>query len=190
MWPGDGGTKKKKGSKGVEPPAKKQKGPGDVAEKAAPLVIIEDHSSPEPPVVTVVIAQTDLPLGNFPRETLQLSLARGASVMHDSAEPKAFLRGITSVMDKAALATYDDEALESKIFRSSLTACISLGEHARKLEQWRLHKAEQDEKMKELILKNSGSVKQMAQLEENLRKATEGAEQRLKAAVEEAKLEA
>ncbi|CAH9092836.1 unnamed protein product [Cuscuta europaea] len=93
-------------------------------------------------------------------------------------------------MDKAALSTYDDEALKSKIFRSSLTACIALREHARKLEQWCLHKVEQDEKMKELILKNSDAVKQMAQLDENLRKATERAEQRLKATVEEAKLEA
>ncbi|CAH9051837.1 unnamed protein product [Cuscuta europaea] len=110
--------------------------------------------------------------------------------MHGSAEPKAFLRGITSVMDKAVLSTYDDEALESKIFRSSLTACIALGEHAQRLEQWRLQKAEQDRKMKELVLKNSDAVKQMALLEEDLRKATEGAEQRNKAAVEEARLKA
>ncbi|CAH9050489.1 unnamed protein product [Cuscuta europaea] len=186
----DAAAKKKRGGKGVEPLAKKQKIVGDVTDKAAPVVIIEDHSSPEPSVVTAVTALTDLPPGDFPRETQQLSLAPGASVMHGSAEPKAFLRGITSVMDKAALSTYDDEALESKILRSSLTACVALGEHARRLEQWHLHKAEQDEKMKELILKNSDAVKQMAQLEENLRKATEGAEQRLKAVVEEAKLEA
>ncbi|CAH9081063.1 unnamed protein product, partial [Cuscuta europaea] len=93
-------------------------------------------------------------------------------------------------MDKAALSTYDDEALDSKIFRSSLATCIALGEHAQRLEQWRLQKAEQDREMKELVLKNSDVVKQMALLEEDLRKATEGAEQRIKAAVEEARLEA
>ncbi|CAH9119766.1 unnamed protein product [Cuscuta europaea] len=110
--------------------------------------------------------------------------------MHGSAEPKAFLRGITSAMDKAALSTYDDEALESKIFRSSLATCIALGEHAQRLEQWHLQKAEQDREMKELVLKNSDAVEQMALLEEDLRKATEGAEQKIKAAMEEARLEA
>ncbi|CAH9097762.1 unnamed protein product [Cuscuta europaea] len=97
---------------------------------------------------------------------------------------------MTSLMDKAALSTYDDEALENRILRSSLTACVALGEHAQRLEQWRLWKAEQDREMKELILKNSDAVKQMAMLEEDLRKAAEGAELKVKAAAEEARLEA
>ncbi|CAH9086330.1 unnamed protein product, partial [Cuscuta europaea] len=97
---------------------------------------------------------------------------------------------MTSAMDKAALSTYDDEALENRILRSSLTACVALGEHAQRLEQWRLQKAEQDREMKELILKNSDAVKQMALLEEDLRKAAEGAQLKAKAAVEEARLEA
>ncbi|CAH9096962.1 unnamed protein product [Cuscuta europaea] len=93
-------------------------------------------------------------------------------------------------MDQAALSTYDDEALENKILRSSLTACVALWEHAQRLEQWRLRKAEQDWEMKELILKNSDAVKQMAPLEEDLRKAAEGTELKAKAAAEEARLEA
>ncbi|CAH9102649.1 unnamed protein product [Cuscuta europaea] len=178
----EGATKKKKGGKVVEPPTKKQR--GTVAQDA-PLVIIEDRPSPDPPVDAAVTAQINPPLRNPPREILQLSLAPGASVLHGSAEPKAFLRGMTSVMDKAALSTYDDEALENRILQSSLTACVALGEHARRLEQWRLRKAEQDREMKELVLKNSEAVKQMAMLEEDLRKAAEG-----KAAAEEARCEA
>ncbi|CAH9081064.1 unnamed protein product, partial [Cuscuta europaea] len=46
----EGATKKKKGSKAVEPPAKKQRGPGDIAGQEAPLVIIEDRPSPDPSV--------------------------------------------------------------------------------------------------------------------------------------------
>ncbi|CAH9103860.1 unnamed protein product [Cuscuta europaea] len=88
-------------------------------------------------------------------------------------------------MDKVTLPTYDDEALENRILQSSLTACIALGEHARRLEQWCLRKAEQDREMKELVLKNSEAVKQMAMLEEDLRKAAEG-----KAAAEEVGQEA
>ncbi|CAH9105046.1 unnamed protein product [Cuscuta europaea] len=181
----EGATKKKKGSKAIEPPSKKQRGTGGTVGQDAPLVIIEDRPSPDPPVDAAAMAQTNPPLRSPPREILQLSLAPGASVLHGSAEPKAFLRGMTSVMDKAALSTYDDEALENRILRSSLTACVALGEHAQRLEQWRLRKAEQDREMKELILKNSEAVKQMAMLEEDLRKAAEG-----KAAAEEARLEA
>ncbi|CAH9105903.1 unnamed protein product [Cuscuta europaea] len=93
-------------------------------------------------------------------------------------------------MDKAALSTYDDAALENKILRSSSAACVALGEHAQRLEQWGFQKAEQDLEMKELILKNSDAMKQMALLEEDLRKPAEGAELRVKATVEEARLEA
>ncbi|CAH9089719.1 unnamed protein product [Cuscuta europaea] len=93
-------------------------------------------------------------------------------------------------MDKVALSTYDDAALENKILRSSLAACVALGENAQRLKQWRLQKAEQGREMKELILKNSDAVKQMTSLEEDLRKAAEGAELKVKAAVEEARLEA
>ncbi|CAH9094271.1 unnamed protein product [Cuscuta europaea] len=60
-------------------------------------------------------------------------------------------------------------ALEDKILRSSLTACIALGEQARRLEEWRLHKAEQDANMKELVHQNSDAIRQMAALEESLR---------------------
>ncbi|CAH9085233.1 unnamed protein product, partial [Cuscuta europaea] len=82
------------------------------------------------------MAQTDLPPGNMPREIIRLSLAPGASVLHGSAEPMSFLRGITSMMDKEALSTYDDDALESKALRSALAACITFGEQARRREEW------------------------------------------------------
>ncbi|CAH9084271.1 unnamed protein product [Cuscuta europaea] len=45
----DVAAKKKKGGKGVEPPIKKQKVAGDAVEKAAPLIILDDQPSADPP---------------------------------------------------------------------------------------------------------------------------------------------
>ncbi|CAH9105751.1 unnamed protein product, partial [Cuscuta europaea] len=84
------------------------------------------------------------PREELPRDIRQLSFAPGASLMHGTAEPRAFLRGITSKMDREVFETYDDDALENRILRSSLTACIALGEHARRREERRLHEAAQD----------------------------------------------
>ncbi|CAH9091896.1 unnamed protein product, partial [Cuscuta europaea] len=88
-------------------------------------------------------------------EVLTLSLPAGTAVLNGTADPRALLRGITLGIDRAALGADDDQALEDRILRSSLTTCIALGEQARRLEEWRLHKAGQDAKMKELILKDS-----------------------------------
>ncbi|CAH9077089.1 unnamed protein product [Cuscuta europaea] len=166
-----GGHEEEEDGKGVEPPVKKQKVVGDVAEKAALMVIIEDRSSAEPPAAIVLTAPSNDPSGEFPRETLQVPLVKGTAVMYGTIEPKAFLGSITSDLDRKALGTYDDEALENKILRSSLIACIALGEQARRLEEWRLQKAHNDEKLKKLIHANSDAIKQMAQLEEDLRQA-------------------
>ncbi|CAH9050935.1 unnamed protein product, partial [Cuscuta europaea] len=103
---------------------------------AAPLIVIDDQPSADSPAIDTPMAQTNLPPENLPREIIQLSLAPGASVLHGLAEPMSFLRGITSMMDKHALSTYDDDALESKALRSSLAACITLGEQARRHEEW------------------------------------------------------
>ncbi|CAH9115758.1 unnamed protein product, partial [Cuscuta europaea] len=111
------------------------------------------------------------PSREFPRDTLQVPLVKGTAVMYGTIEPKAFLGSITSDLDRKALGTYDDEALENKIHRSSLTflqACIALGEQARRLEEWRLQKVHNDEKLKKLIHENSDAIRQMAQLEEIL----------------------
>ncbi|CAH9070695.1 unnamed protein product [Cuscuta europaea] len=96
--------------------------------------------------------------------------------MHDTVEPKGFLKGITSEMDRAALGTYDDDALQNKILRASLTACIALGEQARRFDEWRLQKAQQDESLKKLIHDNADAVRQMMNLEEELRQAKAEAE--------------
>ncbi|CAH9102571.1 unnamed protein product [Cuscuta europaea] len=162
--PTDVATKKKKAGKGESPPTKKQKNVGDVAEKAAPIVIIEEQSSSESPVAGVLTAPSDLP-----RESLQIPLIKGTAVMHNTIEPRAFLGSITSPLDRRALETYDDEALENKILRSSLTACIALGEQARRLEAWRLHKAEQEETRKKLIHDKDASLRETCMLEEALR---------------------
>ncbi|CAH9105809.1 unnamed protein product [Cuscuta europaea] len=110
--------------------------------------------------------------------------------MHDTAEPKAFLRGITSKMDREVFETYDDDALENRILRSSLTACIALGEQARRREERRLHEAAQDKKVEGLIRKNSEAVKHAAQLEEALREAKAAAEKAKTDGIAEGKAEA
>ncbi|CAH9119314.1 unnamed protein product [Cuscuta europaea] len=140
--------------------------------------------------------------------------------MHDTAEPKAFLRGITSKMDREVFETYDDDALENRILRSSLTvsirflfpylvsvvlffpeeqsnsfdncsqACIALGEQARRREERRLHEAAQDKKVEGLIRKNSEAVKHAAQLEEALREAKAAAEKAKADGIAEGKAEA
>ncbi|CAH9073454.1 unnamed protein product [Cuscuta europaea] len=83
---------------------------------------------------------------------------------------------MTPEIDRAALRADDDQALEDRILRSSLTTCIALGEQARRLDEWRLRKAEQDAKMRELIRQNSDAIRQMAMLEESLRQMTQRAE--------------
>ncbi|CAH9114789.1 unnamed protein product, partial [Cuscuta europaea] len=131
------------------------------------------------------MAQTDLPPGNLPREIIQLSLAPGASVLHGSAEPMSFLRGITSMMDKEALSTYDDDVLEAKALRSALTACITFGEQARRREEWCRHKAELEKSVKELIHDKDAALREVCKLEDALRQA----ELRLKEAREDGKAE-
>ncbi|CAH9069399.1 unnamed protein product, partial [Cuscuta europaea] len=109
-------------------------------------------------------------------EVLMVSLPAGTAVMNGTADPRALLRGITLEIDRVALGADEDEALEDRILRSSLTTCIALGEQARRLEEWRLRKAEQEAKMRELIRQNADAVRQMAMLEESLRQMTLRAE--------------
>ncbi|CAH9081916.1 unnamed protein product [Cuscuta europaea] len=181
----DVAAKKKKGGKGVEPPIKKQKVVGDAVEKAAPLIILDDQPSADPPAIDTPMAQTDLPSGKMPREIIRLSLAPGASVLHGSAEPLSFLRGITSMMDKEALSTYNDDALEARALRSALTACITFGEQARRREEWCRHKAELERSVEELIRDKDAALREVCKLEDALRQA----ELRLKEARDDGKAE-
>ncbi|CAH9081420.1 unnamed protein product, partial [Cuscuta europaea] len=148
-------VKKKRSDKGVEPPTKKQKAAVGAVEGAAPLIVIDDAPGADGPLASVTPEEA-------PREIRQLSFSPGASLMHGTAEPRAFLRGITSKMDREVFETYDDDALENRILRSSLTACIALEEQARRREERRLHEAAQDKKMEGLIRKNSEAVKHAA----------------------------
>ncbi|CAH9082472.1 unnamed protein product [Cuscuta europaea] len=129
---------------------------------------MEEQSSSEPPAKTTSTAPSGFPLGNVPRETLQLSLVKGSAVTHGTVEPKAFLLGMTSELDRAALGKYDDATLENKILWSSLTACIALGEQAHRLEEWRLQKVPQEESMKKLIRDKDAALREMCRLEEAL----------------------
>ncbi|CAH9073286.1 unnamed protein product, partial [Cuscuta europaea] len=81
-------------------------------------------------------------------EVLTLSLPAGTAVLNGTADPRALLKGITLDIDRAALGDDDDQALEDRILRSSLTTCVALGEQFRRLEEWRLLKAKQGAKMK------------------------------------------
>ncbi|CAH9114356.1 unnamed protein product [Cuscuta europaea] len=161
--------KRKSATKGSPPPpaTKKQK-KGDVAKKEPPVIIADEHPASgvhveKPSGKTPAGAEELLP------EVLQVSFPRGTSLASGAVDPGAILRGITPETDRASLGAYNDAALEDHILRSSLSACLALGEHARRLQEWRLHKAEQDAKMKECILKNKEAVKLGARLEEELR---------------------
>ncbi|CAH9081152.1 unnamed protein product [Cuscuta europaea] len=123
---------------------------------------------------------------SLPREDIQFSLPKGAAITHGTVDPREFLGGATPALDRRALGKLDDEGLKSKILRSSLTACIALGEHARRFDEWRLQKAQQEESFKKLIHDNAEAMRQMAQLERDLQQARAEAE---KAANEKAKVE-
>ncbi|CAH9083540.1 unnamed protein product [Cuscuta europaea] len=123
---------------------------------------------------------------SLPREDIRFSLLKGAAITHGTVDPREFLGGATPALDRKALGKLDDEALESKILRSSLTACIALGEHARRFDEWCLQKAQQDESMRKLIHDNAEAMRQMAQLEGDLQQARAAAE---KAAKEKAEVE-
>ncbi|CAH9114474.1 unnamed protein product [Cuscuta europaea] len=112
--------------------------------------------------------------GALPRENVQFSIIKGTAIMHGTVDPKEFLIGATPQLDKAALSRYEDDALESKILRASLTACIGLGEQIRRVENLRLQKVQSDETLKKLVMENAAVVRQMARLEETLRQTTEG----------------
>ncbi|CAH9105139.1 unnamed protein product [Cuscuta europaea] len=129
---------------------------------------------------------------SLPREDIRFSLPKGAAITHGTVDPREFLGGATPALDRKALGKLDDEALESKILRSSLTACIALGEYARRFDEWRLQKAQQNESLKKLIHDNAEAMRQMAQLEWDLQQARAAAEKAVKekAEVEKAATEA
>ncbi|CAH9112539.1 unnamed protein product [Cuscuta europaea] len=166
---GDAAAAKRKPSAKEPPQAPKKLKKGDAAKDDPPVVIIDDP--PEMPTAQVPRGVREPSL-----EVLTLSLPAGTAVFNGTADPRALLRGITLDIDRAALGADDDQALEDRILRSSLTTCVALGEQFRRLEEWRLHKARQDAKMKELILRDSQATKLMAQLEEDLRLARTEAE--------------
>ncbi|CAH9092422.1 unnamed protein product, partial [Cuscuta europaea] len=174
---GDAAAGKRKAATKGSPPATKKPKKGDVAEKE-PLVIIADEHPASGVHVEKPSGETPAGAEELLPEVLQVSFPRGTSLASGAVDPGAILRGITPETDRAALGAYNDAALEDHILRSSLSACLALGEHARRLQEWRLHKAEQDAKMKECILKNKEAVKLGARLEEELRQM----EQRLEAA--------
>ncbi|CAH9069837.1 unnamed protein product, partial [Cuscuta europaea] len=182
-------AKRKAAGKAPIPEGKKQK-KGDAGRKAPLVVVVDEHSASEPNAPMTSTAPRP-PSGqggeaSLPREDIQFSLPKGATITHGTVDPREFLGGATSALDRRALGKLDDEALESKILRSSLTACIALGEHARRFDEWRLQKAQQEESFKKLIHDNAEAMRQMAQLERDLQQARAEAE---KAAKEKAEVE-
>ncbi|CAH9101409.1 unnamed protein product [Cuscuta europaea] len=161
---GDAAVAERKPSAKEPPQAPKKLKKGDAAKDDPPVVIVDD-----PPVMPT--AQVPGVVREPSLEVLTLSLPAGTAVLNGTADPRALLKGITLDIDRAALGDDDDQALEDRILRSSLTTCVALGEQFRRLEEWRLLKAKQEAKMKELILRDSQATKLMAQLEEELRLA-------------------
>ncbi|CAH9111510.1 unnamed protein product [Cuscuta europaea] len=175
---GDGiaATKRKAVGKTVVPAGKKLK-KGDAGKKAPPVLIVDEHSSSEPSVVAATTPSKPLSVEvGIPRENVQFSLVKGTAIMHGTVDPREFLKGATPELDRAFLSRLDDEALNSKILRSSLTACISLGEQVRRVEGLCLQKAQQDETLKKLVHDNAAAVREMARLEETLRQERVAAE--------------
>ncbi|CAH9104749.1 unnamed protein product [Cuscuta europaea] len=182
-------AKRKAACKAPIPEGKKQK-KGDVRKKAPLVVVVDEHSASEPSAPMTTTAPHP-PSGqggeaSLPREDIQFSLPKGAAITHGIVDTREFLGGATPALDRRALGKLDDEALESKILRSSLTVCIALGEHARRFDEWRLQKAQQDESLKKLVHDNAEAMRQMAQLERDLQQARAEAE---KAAKEKAEVE-
>ncbi|CAH9083061.1 unnamed protein product [Cuscuta europaea] len=185
--PADVAAKRKPVGKGPVPEGKKPRR-GD-AEKKTPLVVVVGEDSASGLHVVAETTASGLPSaqrgeGGLPREDIPSSLLKGTM------DPIEFLRGATPSFDRATLGRLEDEALESKILRSSLTTCIALGEQARKLEEWHLQKALDAEKVKKLIHDNHDAVRRMAQLEEDLRQVREEAERARKEKAEAAKVAA
>ncbi|CAH9084871.1 unnamed protein product [Cuscuta europaea] len=187
---GDAAAAKRKPTAKEPPQAPKKSKKGDAAKDDPPVVIVDDCPASG--------VHEEMPMAQVPRgvrepslEVLTLSLPAGTAVLNGTTDPRALLRGITLDIDRASLGADDDQALEDRILRSSLTTCIALGEQFRRLEEWRLHKAGQDAKMKELILKDSKATKLMAQLEEDLQlaRAEAGRLREEKAKAEEAAAE-
>ncbi|CAH9147276.1 unnamed protein product, partial [Cuscuta epithymum] len=168
--------KRKNAEKGTKPPEKK-KLKGDAGQKAPPVVIIEELSPSKP--------SGSLPLENFdegawPLETVQFPIKKGTAIIHGTLDPREFLRGATPPLDRSTLGRFDDEALEHKALQASVTASVAFGECVRRMEQMRLNKAQNEEALKKMIVTNTEAVRQMAELEETLRRTKEGVEQRLK----------
>ncbi|CAH9074896.1 unnamed protein product, partial [Cuscuta europaea] len=148
------------------------------------VVIVDEHSTSQPQVLVDTIASS-LPSAQRGEvgllwEDIQFSLLKGAAITHGIVDHREFLSGATPLLDRKALSKLDDEALESKILWSSLTACIALGEHARRFDEWHLQKAQHNEAMKKLIHDNADAVRQMARLEEDPRQARDEAERAAK----------
>ncbi|CAH9089298.1 unnamed protein product [Cuscuta europaea] len=165
---------KRKGA-GKAPEGKRPK-TGDAGRKGPPVVIVDDCPASGTHDEEMTVAEVPGGVREPSSEVLTVSLPVGTAVMNCTADPRVFLRGMTPEIDRAALGADDDQALEDKILRYSLTTCITFGEQARRLEEWRLCKAEQDAKMRELIRQNSDAIRQMTMLEESLRQMTLRAE--------------
>ncbi|CAH9075505.1 unnamed protein product [Cuscuta epithymum] len=156
-----GELKRKNTGKGSKPPVtKKQKGADEG--KGAPLVILEEPSSSH---------LVDLDEGAWPQETVRFSFKRGTAIVHGTLDPREYLKGATPPLDCSTLGKFEDEALERRALEASVTASLAFGEYVRRMEQLRLRKAEDDEALKRLVVKNTEAIRKMAELEEALRQA-------------------
>ncbi|CAH9146292.1 unnamed protein product, partial [Cuscuta epithymum] len=100
-----GELKRKNVGKGVMPPENKKKKRGEGG-KDAPLVIIDEPPTFHPSESTPL---EDFDEGTWPRETVQFSFKKGTAIMHGTLDPREFLRGATTPLDRSTLGRFDDE---------------------------------------------------------------------------------
>ncbi|CAH9094886.1 unnamed protein product [Cuscuta europaea] len=122
--PSEEAAKRKAAGKAPIPEGKRQK-KGDAGKKAPPVLVVDEHFASEFSAQMATTAPR-LPSGqggeaSLPREDIRFSLPKGAAITHGTVDPREFFGGATPALDRRALGKLDDEALESKILRSSLT---------------------------------------------------------------------
>ncbi|CAH9097656.1 unnamed protein product [Cuscuta europaea] len=99
--------KRKRAGKAAVPSEGKKQKKGGLGIKEAPVVIVEEHSSSEPPVQAPGMA--------WPQDNVQFSITKGTTIMHATLNPREFLRGATPPTDKFVLSRQADDALCSKV---------------------------------------------------------------------------
>ncbi|CAH9118458.1 unnamed protein product [Cuscuta europaea] len=167
---GAGPVKKKNAGKGTEPPAKKPKTNAPAKQPITDVVVIVDegHASASTP-------QEQINQEFFGREKLEALVPKRASVLEGSLNPSALMSQMLPSADRLALARLDEGSLEAKVLLNAASSFMGLCEHLRRVEQMREAKG---------VAEGEAALlrKKLVEVEDSLRLATDGLEQRVQAA--------